>query len=637
MLSAFRRALETWPARLFFGLMVVAFVVWGAGNLVRRIGTTTWIARVGGTSLTPAQFNDVFERDLALAEEHLPRGQNVTAALRRKVADAALDQLIGQTALTEEIQRLRITVPAAAVRQSVFAMPAFQGPGGTFDRARLNATLADNGMSEDRFLGMVSGQIAQQQLVSALTAGVAPSRLLLKRVFAISAERRSALLAAVPFAAAAPPAAPDAASLRRFYANHPWRYRVPAVRTIKAAVLTTAALAKTLTITPAAAQTYYDAHSSAYTAPERRALQVLVLHDKAAATALAQQWRAGADWATMRKAAQAKGGSAVVLPPTAAAGLPDPDLATAAFAARPGVVTGPVTTQLGTDVLKVTQLVPAADRPFAAVQKQVIARMRADRAARRIYDVANQIDNVLGTGAGLSKLPGDVGLIGIAGTLDAKGMTRAGKPAPLPGPPALRSAILKAAFDTPPGQPPAQLTEVPLAAGGSAYFALTVEKIVPAQAKPFAAVKDQVAADWTAAQRVHEAEKVATRVLVAVEGGEPFPLAAAAAGLAVQKTPLVARAGPSAPLSPVLRRVLFSLRPGQPTMVQGSNAFLLAVPDRIDRPTPAQVPAQFAALQQILARSLAADVAASFATALHARAHPQVDRTQLDSFVNSGQ
>ncbi|MDE2582101.1 MAG: SurA N-terminal domain-containing protein [Rhodospirillales bacterium] len=636
MLTAFRRALETWPVRMLFGLMVIAFVVWGVGDAIRNIGTTTWIAKVGGQTIDPARFNEVFERDLALAEQRLPQGQNVTAALRRKVAQAALDQMIAQAAISEEIRRLRIAVPDSAVRETVFAMPAFQGPGGTFDRARMNAVLANNGISENRFLGMISGQIAQQQMLGAVVAGVAPPALLTRKLFSFSAETRSALVAPVPFASAPPPPAPDEAALQRFYADHPWLYRVPEYREIKAVVLTAGALAKAISVTPEELKTYYDEHKADYVTPERRSLQVLVLHDAAKAAALAKQWQGGADWAAMQAAAKADGGNAVALPGTTEGELPDPALAKAAFAAAQGVVTGPVTTGLGVDVVKVTKITAGAAKSLADVKDEVAARVRADHAANRIYDVANKVDNILGTGVGLSKLPGDVGLVGVSGTLDAGGTTPKGKPAPIPGPPALRKAIVKAAFATAPGQPPAQLTEVAVPGGGTAYYALTVEKVTPPREKPFSEVKDTVTAQWTAAKRRKEAERIATRVLVAVQGGQTFATAAAAAGLAVQATPLLARQGPAGEMPAVLRRVLFSLKPGQPTMVQSDKGFLLAVPQKIVQPDPKQEPEKYAALRQVIARAVSQDVASSFAAALRQRAHPRVDHAQLESFVNSG-
>ena len=70
------------------------------------------------------------------------------------------------------------------------------------------------------------------------------------------------------------------------------------------------------------------------------------------------------------------------------------------------------------------------------------------------------MDNVLGTGAGLDEMPSDLGLVGVAGTLDAEGNTPDGTPAPIPGPAELKAALIKAAFDTQKGDPP-QLVEVP--------------------------------------------------------------------------------------------------------------------------------------------------------------------------------
>ncbi len=472
MLSAFRRSLDTWPVRLFFGLMVIAFVVWGAGDVVRQIGQSTWLAKVGDRTIEPAQFNEVFERDLALAEERLPQGQNVTAALRREVANAALDQVIAQAALSAELRRLRIAVPESAVRQTVFAMPAFQGAGGQFDRGKLNAVLQSNGLSESRFLSMISGQIAQQQLVGALVAGVAPPALLVDKVFAFEGERRSAQMVEASFAAAAAPPLPSEAALRRWYANHPWRYRSPEYRKIKVVVLTPQSLAKTMTATEAELRTYYDQHKASFVQPERRSLQVLVVHDAAKAAALAAQWRGGAgapaaDWTAMQAAATAAGGTAVTLDATTAAGIPDPALAKAAFAAPADTVPPPVKTALGWDVLRVSSIQGGSAQTFAQVHDTLEQKVLAEQAAQKIYDVAQKIDDILGTGAGLDKLPGSDGLVGMTGTLDAAGVTPEGAPAPIPGSPALAKAIAAAAFTTQPGEPPAQLVEVPAPNGAA--------------------------------------------------------------------------------------------------------------------------------------------------------------------------
>ncbi len=159
-------------------------------------------------------------------------------------------------------------------------------------------------------------------------------------------------------------------------------------------------------------------------------------------------------------------------------------------------------TSLGWDVFKVTDATVGSSQSFAEVQNTIRDQVLQQKAASQIYDVVNKVDDTLGTGVGLDKLPSGTGLAGVQGTLDAQGNTPSGDPAPIPGSPALRQGLVDAAFKTAANQPPAQLTEVPLPPpGGSAFYALTVESVTPPHVKPFADVKDQVTADWTAAAR----------------------------------------------------------------------------------------------------------------------------------------
>ena len=169
-----------------------------------------------------------------------------------------------------------------------------------------------------------------------------------------------------------------------------------------------------------------------------------------------------------------------------------------------------------------------------------------------MYDRANKVDNVLGTGASLDEMPSDLGLAGVAGTLDAEGNTADGTPAPIPGPAELKAAMIKAAFDTQKGDPP-QLVEVQTpSTGGSAYYALSVEDVTPPAAKPFDAVKEQVTADWTRDAQRHAQEEAAAKLLAAVKGGQSLADAAAVAGVTVRRTPLVTRGSAAEGMPPQL-------------------------------------------------------------------------------------
>jgi peptidyl-prolyl cis-trans isomerase D len=653
MISILRRSLDSWVARGFFMIMVVAFIVWGVGDVVRLIGTDTWVAKVGGATIELPQAQQAFQQQMADLQRRMPQGTDVTPEMRRTVADAAVQGLIGQAVIAQQQRRMGVVAPDAAVRQAVFAVPQFHGPSGQFDQATFEAVLRNNNMTEAQFLGIVRGRLTDQQLLGTLAAGAVPPGELVKQVFAYQFEQRSADLVELPFSAAPAPPAPSEAILQRWYDNHPDFYSTKEYRRIKAVVLAPDTLAKDIPITDADLQTAYDARKALYVKPERRSVQVIQVPDQAKAVALAAQWRGGgegaapgaaapggaapggADWAAMQAAAKAAGGSAIELDDTAQDGLPSAELGRAVFNAVPDAVSDPMQGLAGWQILKVIKVTPGTTQTFDQVKDQLRQLVLDAKAADIIYDRANKVDNILASGSGLDELPSDLGLVGVTGTMDADGNTLDGKPAPIPGGDVVRQALIEAAFKARKDDPP-QLTEVPLkAGGGSAYYALRVEDIIPPAPKPFAQVKDTVLTDWTQDQARHAQEIAATKLMTEVQHGQTLAQAAAGSSLTVTRTPLTGRDQAASGVPPELLRTLFDLKPGEPTMVELPDAFIVAVPAEIKVPEATTDPTGYEQVRAALARSLGQDVDEIFAQTLRERAQPRINQQNLDSI--SGQ
>jgi peptidyl-prolyl cis-trans isomerase D len=631
MISALRRMLDTWVARGFFMIMVAAFVIWGVGDVVRLIGTSTWAAKVDGQTIEGAQLQEAYQRAMAQASRNLPAGQEPTQEERQTVARQALQQLIAQAALNQELQRLHIVTPDRAVQQTIFAMPAFHSANGQFDRQTFEAVLRTNGLNEPRFLDMMRGDLSQRQLIDAIGAGAATPDVMLRPLFESQFEKRSADMVEFPLAAAPTPPTPSPAELQRWYENHPDLYSTPEFRRIKAVVLSPQTLAKDIPITDADLQAAYDQRRAEYVKPDKRSAEVISVPDEAKAKALAATWQGGADWDAMQKAAQDAGGSAIQQDDATEREFPDPALGQAVFAAVPDTVSAPAKGGLSWFVVRVTKITPGINHSFDEVKDSLRAQVLASKAADVMYDRANKVDNVLGSGATLDEMPSDLGLVGVAGTLDTEGNTADGTPAPIPGPAELKAAIIKAAFQSQKGDPP-QLVEVPTpSTGGSAYYALSVEDVLPPSVKPFDAVKDQVTADWTRDAERHSQEQAAAKLLTAVKGGQSLADAAAVAGVTVRRTPLVTRGATDEGVPPQLAQVLFGMKQGEPTMVETNDGFIVAVLAEIVDTDPKADPTGYGQVRSVVARSISNDLATVFADALRARAQPQINQSVLDT------
>lgn len=637
MITAFRRYLETWVVRAFFLIMVLAFISWGVGDVIRLIGTSTWVAKVGGQTIEGVQLQEAYQREMSQVTRNLPQGQEPTQDMRNSVAREVLQQLITQAALNQELQRLRIVAPDQAVRQMVFATPAFRGPNGQFDQQTFQAVLRNNGLGEGRFLDMTRGELAQRQLLGAVSAGGATPEVLLRPLYQGQFEKRSADMVEFPIAAGPEPPAPTDAQMQRWYDNHPDQYSAPEYRKIKAIVLSPQTLTKEIAISDDDVKTAYEQHKADYVTPARRSAEVISVADEAKAKALAESWRGGADWTAMQKAAQDTGGSAVALDDATDRQFPDADLARSVFAAAPDTVTGPEKGALGWFIVRVTKATPGSEKSFEEVKDQLRNEVLAAKAADLMYDRANKVDNVLGSGASLDEMPADLGLVGVTGTLDAQGNTADGTPAPIPGPDQLKAALIKAAFDAQKGDPP-RLVEVQTpSSGGSAYYALSVEDVTPPSVKPLDTVKEQVEADWMRDAQRHAQEQAAAKVLAAVKGGRSLADAAAVAAVTVRRTPLVTRGATAEGMPQQLVQPLFALKQGEPTMVETGDGFIVAVPAEIVEADPKADPAGYSEVRQAVARSVGTDLATVFADALRARAQPRINQPVLDNVTGQQQ
>lgn len=633
MITSMRRYVETWYVRAFFLIMVAAFVLWGVGDMLRVAGTSTWVAKVGGTTIEAPQLEAEYHRDLAVMTRNLPAGQEPSAELRHEVGEQALQSLIGQAATSQELHSLHIVVPDSVLVETTRKLPAFLDAKGQFDKARLDAVLRSQSMTEAGFLELMRGEMAQRQLLDAVTAGARASESEAAAIYAARFEKRSADMALFPIASMPEAPVPDEASARRWYDNHPDLYATPEYRRITVIVLSPATLASEVSVTDQDLQAAYDAHKAEYTTIATRSAEVISTTDAARATALADQWRAGADWAAMQAAAKADDAAAIEQNDATETEFPDPDLAKAVFSTPVDTVPQPIKGALGWFVIRVTKAVQGGVQTFDQVKDQLRQRLVTEKALGLVYDKANKIDNELGNGTALDALPRDPGVAIATVTLDKNGDTPQDMPAAFPGEPEIRAAIRTAAFSVQKGDAP-QLTEVQLPAiGGSGYYALSLDDITPAGEKPFDAVHDAVVQDWRADQRRHSAETAAAAMLQAVKSGKSFSDAAREAGILPTLSPLVTRTEPDPAVPRQVQQVLFSLKKGEPTMVETPEGFVVATAVEIVSPDPATDPTRYDQVRAVESRSLADDLSAAFTEALRLRANPSINQANVDQIV----
>ena len=625
---------HSWIARISAAVLAVAFGAWGIQGALTGGGVGAQdVATVGaGGAVSVADFDGEFRRALEGEAQSLAQKGSGSAdpsavppPLRREVGEAVLKRLVNEQVLVAHAHAIGLSVPDAIVRDSIFAIPAFKGPDGQFDRARFDQVLQANHMTEPQVLGLVRNEILTQAAIDPVRDPAAVPPVITRTLFDYAAETRALAIVDVPSASVPAPAAPDDATLRRFYTNHPGSFTVPAFRHIRVVVLSPDTVGRDIHVSEADIRSAYAAARFQLFKPARRTVEVATLPDEARAASVARFWQGGADWKQVEAMAQGDGGTATELTDAAEREFPSPSLGTAVFAAEIGKIAGPAKEELGGfATFRVVDIKPASG-DYGSEHDTLRDALATQRAAALIPDRVDRLQDAI-AGGGLDKIPADLGAVAAAGTLDEHGTTPEGEPAPLPATGALRNAIIARAFSQAAGAP-AQLVQGPKNSG---WYALAVDTVTPPRRRTFDEARADVLRDWTAAAQAHAANERATAIYTAAVASHSLD----AAGLPVQHPPAFRRGGSTpAGVPSGLVPVAFTMKEGAVTMAASPDGYAVAVLTAINHPQPASEQAGFDRLGAEAREALGNDAALAYTAALTERARPQVNAAAVERVI----
>lgn len=522
-LFQFLLVLLVFPAFVFFG--VQGYQGFGEGNAS--------VAKVAGHSITQAEWDaahrNQVERmraqspnvDVKLFDTPEAKQRTLDALVRERVMLVAADKLHLATS-DERLHRLFSNDPQLAF---------LRRPDGS-----LNAeVLAAQGMSARQFEQQLRQDIATRQVLlgvggTAMGPGT-PTAAALDALM----QRREVRIARFEARNFASQVTPTDADIEAYYgdAKHAAEFETPEQASIEYLVLDLDAIKAGLTLTEDDLRKYYTANESRYVTPEeRRASHILVKSERsepaeqrAKAKAKAEGLLADAKKDPAKFAELAKKNSD---DPGSAAQGGDLDFfgrgamvkpfEDAAFALKPGELSGVVESDFGYHVILVTAVRGGEKKPFEVARPEIENEVRQQLAQQRFAEAAETFSNTVYEQADSLKPTADKLKLTVR---TASGVTRA--PTPNAAGVLANTKFLDALFvaDTLRNKRNTEAVDL----GGNQLAAGRVVEYAPARKRPLAEVKDKVRERIVAVRSAELARKDGQAKLAAWKaGGEPVGL-----------------------------------------------------------------------------------------------------------------
>lgn len=489
MLDVIRANAQSWGVKVAFGLIIVVFVFWGVGGLTG--GPSTVVLTVNGHAITAQDFQRQYaqvEQNLRAQYPNLSAEEFKTLGVKRQVAQ----QMILEAILTQEAERVGLSISPVELRRRIEGFPFFQGENGKFDPTVYKAMLDAQRMTLGRFETRLSKEMLMEKLQNEVTAGAYVSEAEARDLFMHDSERRVLEYVLFPFADFAAKATLEDGAAKAYYDANPAAFRIPAKADVSVLRISADTLAQAFPVDEAEAKAYYEKNTARFARPERvKASHIIVMAPekgtpeedqkaKARIEELAARIKAGEDFAAVAKAHSEDGSAAeggdlgwfererMVKP-----------FADAAFALKPGQVSEPVRTQFGYHLIKLNEHQPAGQTPFAEAGPEITKLLAAEKAAGKLQDVLDEMLTSVINGKSLDETGAAYKLAAESlGDLDAAALEAA-------------SGLKKADVDRIFAAGSGKTLDTPFVTP-QGYLLVRVNKLAPEGVKPFDAVKDDV-------------------------------------------------------------------------------------------------------------------------------------------------
>lgn len=492
MLNQFRASVTSIWVRILLILLILAFGVWGVGDMVRSGARNTAVATVGERDIT----SDEFRRAMNVEAENMRRvmGDTFTPQmLQHPIAYGhVIRKIIKQALLQQESEALGLIASDADVVRRIRSNPNFHDNKGNFDKTIFEAMLRNANMSEKTYVDYLRRDMGVTLLVDTLTAIPPVSDTAAMTVLEAREEGRYVTFYSLKPSLVSNVPQPDEAQIKEYYESHGQDFTAPEFRTISYVTITSGSVGA-VKVPDEEIKAFYNDHIDNYNRPERRKVEQLLYSSQETAYKARALLKSGRPIEQIARETGALNQGSLSLGMVERHNILE-NAAEAVFTLPDGGITDPVQSAFGWHIFRVTGIEPPSVAPLEEVRPALEKELKQRKADEALGTMVNQLQDALAGGMPLQEAAREFGLkVTTIGPVNRQGETLDNaKSTEIPD----LDNFLEVAFKTD------EKTESPLATskGGVSYI-VRVDKTIPERLRALDEVKGLVVSNWQRDER----------------------------------------------------------------------------------------------------------------------------------------
>jgi len=407
MLELIRSAAKTWIAKVILLLITIPFALWGVESYIRPTPGANTVATVGGDKVTSQEYDNAVRTQLEQLRQRF--GGQIDASImdNPEMRKGVLDQLIDQRVLDKTTKGGAMAVSDSRLRDIIVSNTNFHD-NGQFSPALYERVLKAQGYSATSFEAAVRQDTERQLFLDSVANTAMVSNASVQNYLQASEQSREVAVVFITPAAFASKVTVTPEQAQAFYDKNKAEFTIPGQVRAEYVELSIDTLAPSVTVPADEIKSYYETNKTRYvTKEERKASHILINAAKDAKDAdkkvaeekanqlFAQLKKNPKDFADLAKKNSQDPGSAVNGGDLGffGRGMMVPQFDKAAFEGKKDELLGPVLTDYGYHIIRVTDIKPEKGKTLADVTPEIEGELKKQKASRKFAELAEKFSN----------------------------------------------------------------------------------------------------------------------------------------------------------------------------------------------------------------------------------------------------
>lgn len=569
MMDKLAKAQKSWLSKFILILTALSFMsLFGVSGYIMGANKNKPVIKVDDITISQSEFAVLFEQEQQMARNLFGDNLQINDEIRNAMLQGLVQRELTNAIMQRTAQKYHIVISDELVRKIIYSQAEFLDSNGNFSLDRLRRVLSASGWTEQKYINSLKKDIIKQQIVQNPVANVNVPKIMAEKLARVENQQKVFKYITIDPSKLKIDRKISKEEMEQYYEDFNSNFIEPEKRDVSFIVLSLDDMAAQYMPEDIDVEAYYQDNIEQFEVPETRKVLQMAFEKKEDADKAMSELKAGKDFYTVASDVAQQSKTLTELGYVSKDML-IADMADEVFAAKIGDITGPVKSDMGWHIMKVTDTKAGSKMNKAEARKKIIATLRKERAYDEAYRVSSQIEDQIGGGASLE----DVAKEMKTKIFEVKGLSEDGKAAKGP---VLHNDILKstdfvdAAFSY-------NVNEVSQVIETDEGFALVrVDGIEDAHPIAMEKVAGDIEKMWEVNERSAIAQEIVNDVMHDLENGDSIDEIAQRFSLNLKTTKPLHRSDNFEGLSQPSMIELFQERLGSPKLItQGDNKMIV--------------------------------------------------------------